>query len=208
MEKMNKKRDFDLMKNKKGQFYLIAAIVIVAVIIGFAAVTNFYKRGNVAEKKVYYLANELDVEGSYVVDYSVYNGEEAIDLLKNFVEEYGKYAGEDRNIYFVFGNKRDIVVATYEEYISGTISVSGTGTPIGQDIEDKNFKTTRNPFGVDQDMVTINIEQDGEILPYTFTLNEGENFYFVISEDIPGRGRIVLDKPTNEGGRIKLSPSN
>jgi len=206
------------MNNKRGQFYLIAAIIIIAIIVGFAAVTNFYKKGGVEEKKIYYLANELDVEGSYVIDYSVYNSQDSTALLRTFAEEYGKYAGENRNIYFVFGDKNKFIVATYDEYISGTIGFSGTGTELNQDIHDKNFKTkTCDATKIDQDencglnsgsdTIQFTIDQDGEKIPYTFDLNEGENFYFIISQDIPGRGRIVLDKPTNEGGRIKLAPS-
>ncbi len=205
------------INQKKGQFYLIAAIIIVGIVIGFAAVTNYYKRGGISEKKVYFLSSELDIEGSYVVDYSVYRNQDSTELLKKFAEEYGKYAGEDRSIFFVFGDKNKIVVATYEDYISGSITYTGGGTPttIGQNIEDKNFRSetcvSGNPdcdLSINAEKITIYIKHDGEEIPYEFNLNEGENFYFVISQDIPGRGRIVLDKPTNEGGRIKLSPSN
>ena len=109
--------------DKRGQFYLIAAIVIIAIIIGFATITNSFKKGSVDEKKVYFLSNELDTEGAYVIDYSVFKSEDVEKKLIEFTSQYGQYAGEDREIYFVFGNKNKIMVASYEEITSGTISV-------------------------------------------------------------------------------------
>ena len=134
----------DMKKNKsdkRGQFYLIAAIVIIAIIIGFATITNSFKKGSVDEKKVYFLSNELDTEGAYVIDYSVFKSEDVEKKLIEFTSQYGQYAGEDREIYFVFGNKNKIMVASYEEITSGTISVEGGGSgPILQPIKEKGFK--------------------------------------------------------------------
>ena len=191
----------DMKKNKsdkRGQFYLIAAIVIIAIIIGFATITNSFKKGSVDEKKVYFLSNELDTEGAYVIDYSVFKSEDVEKKLIEFTSQYGQYAGEDREIYFVFGNKNKIMVASYEEITSGTISVEGGGSgPILQLIKEKGFKKSEiSPGG--KDKVTIKIKQEGKDVNYDFELKPGENFYFVISQDIPGRGRIVLDKPSKE----------
>ena len=77
------------MRNKRGQFYLIAAIVIIAIVVGFATLSNFFNRGVVDEKKVYFLSKELDIEGAYVIDYSVFKGNEAVILLEQFAQDYG-----------------------------------------------------------------------------------------------------------------------
>lgn len=189
------------MRNKRGQFYLIAAIVIIAIVVGFATLSNFFNRGVVDEKKVYFLSKELDIEGAYVIDYSVFKNEVVVDLLEQFAQEYGQYAGDERNIWFVFGNAQNIYVATYEEVLEGTISIIGGGSP--QDIEyeviGKGFKIDKRPrdaAGVEK--VTVKINLDGEDVNYEFPLKAGENFYFVISQDVEGRGRIVLDKPKGE----------
>ena len=55
----------------KGQFYLMAAIVIIVVIISFAAVSNYAKKK--AEIKIYDLGDELGIESEQVIDYGTYN---------------------------------------------------------------------------------------------------------------------------------------
>jgi len=186
------------MRNKRGQFYLIAAIVIIAIVVGFETLSNFFNRGVVDEKKVYFLSKELDIEGAYVIDYSVFKGNEAVILLEQFAQDYGQYAGDERNIWFVFGNSENIYVATYEEVLEETITISGTGTPINYDIIGKGFKIDKRPRSGEVTKVTVTINLDGEDVDYEFPLKAGENFYFVISQDVEGRGRIVLDKPKGE----------
>jgi hypothetical protein len=186
------------MINKRGQFYLIAAIVIIGIVIGFATLTNFFSRGLVDEKKVYFLSKELSIEGTYVIDYSTFKGTDAEILLGSFAEKYGQYAGENREIYFVFGDKDTITVATYEEISVGSISVTGGGNPIAQEIIERGFskKVQDRGTGTDLSKVTVQVTQDGRTFDYEFDLKPGENFYFVISQDIEGRGRITLDEPS------------
>lgn len=175
--------------NKRGQFYLAAAIVIIAVIIGFAAIQNFTQRQSSVQ--LYDVKDELGIEGGKVLDYGTYNvdnEEEKEELIQNFTSEYNEYAGEGRNLYFVFGNTRKIFVIKYEEVVSGSVSVSfgegggraGLKTFIkGGEVE------TYVPEG---NQVTITI--DG--LDYDFELKRGENFYFIISQEIEGEQHVVI----------------
>ena len=57
--------------NKRGQFYLIAAVIFIAVILGFASLVN-----KISKQEVNFLidiAKELDIESEKVYDYIIYN---------------------------------------------------------------------------------------------------------------------------------------
>jgi len=82
--------------DKKAQFYLLAAIIIIAVIIGFAGVSNFYKKREAV--KVYDLGEELEIEGKNVLDYGTLNPSEVV--LDDFTQQFSEYAeqGTEKSI--------------------------------------------------------------------------------------------------------------
>lgn len=103
------------MTNKRGQFYLIAAVVIISIIIGFIGIQNYSQRTSFEE--IYNLGEELKIESEKVIDYGVYNKIEEqglYDTLYNFTRIYAKYRGDGRELYFVFGNANSIVYAEYK----------------------------------------------------------------------------------------------
>jgi len=173
---------------KKGQFYLAAAIVIVVLIVGFAAVQNFTKKQS--SIKLYDVKEELGIEGGKVLDYGTYNIENEEDkeqLIADFTSNYTEYAGEGRNLYFVFGNPNKIYVIRYEEVVSGTVSVSfgGSGRSELQTFIKGGEIESYVPEGNE---VTIII--DG--LEYEFELKRGENFYFIVSQEIGGEEHVII----------------
>lgn len=184
---MNQKRGIEptifLGKNRRGQFYLIAAIVIISVVIGFAVISNSPKKD--IPVKLYDLKQELGIESAEVLEYGTYNElneTEMKALLQNFVTEYVAYAGADRNLYFLFGNSGKILVMAYQNLVSESASIDvGEGTtPLIIDGSPQEFIPEGNK-------VTITLGA----IPYDFTLKAGENFYFVISEAIEGERYVV-----------------
>jgi hypothetical protein len=112
--------------NKRGQFYLIAAIVIVSLIAGFFTVTNYTKQEE--STRVYDLSEELGIEGNQVLDYglvqqsseSTSGAQSMKSLFENFTSRYSKYVSDNSiNIYFIFGNTTSISVVSYNE-LSGS----------------------------------------------------------------------------------------
>ena len=154
-------------KNNKGQFYLIAALIIITIIVGFVVVSNYLEKKEAI--KLYDLGEELGIESENVLDFGTYNefNESEMDtLLHEFVDSYAEYIEEGIEIYFIFGNPEKITVIGYrelEEYPS--ISV---------------YSPTEKKV-----IVTINS------IEYEFKLKPGENFYFVISQEIEGEQHVV-----------------
>jgi len=173
-----------LQKNRRGQFYLLAAIVIIAIIIGFAAISNYARKK--APVRTYDVAEELGIEGGKVLDYGTYN--EAVDnteLMEHFTTLYQEYAGEDKEIYYVFGNYEEITAYKYGEITTGTIDVSFGKTSLGLVI-DARVKQT-----IDANMVDSEIKTNINNVDYVFELKPGENFYFIISQELEGEKYVV-----------------
>ena len=82
-----------LIKAKTGQFYLIAAIIIVTVIIGLSTVTNYVLTKN-QPLKFYDLSSEVGEESSRVVDHGIYNAADIQGKIETFLSDFLQYSEE------------------------------------------------------------------------------------------------------------------
>jgi len=181
---------FLIMKQKKGQFYLIAAFVIITIIIGSFAISNYAKKKS--SIKVYNLKEDLEVESERVLSYGIYNAyneSEMLALLANFTELYAKYAGEDIEIYFIFGNFEKIIIVGYQELTTDVpqIDLSLGETAVIQTTEEGDVVEIKGEYFPETKVVIVTINE----IEYEFELKAGENFYFVISQKIGDEGYIV-----------------
>jgi len=168
--------------NRRGQFYLLAAVVIIAAIIGFAAVSNYANRGTAV--KVYDLKEELGFESEQVLEYGVLS-DNVENVTIHFTTLYTDYVGDDKDLYFIYGDAGDVRVISYlEEVVGGTSINIGTAEPyleiVGR-VED-----------------TIEADANGGKVKFTigeteyeFDLEDGENFYFIISQDLEGETHVA-----------------
>jgi hypothetical protein len=175
--------------NKRGQFYLLAAIVIIVIISGFAAVSNYaQKRSSI---RLYDVKDELGIESGKVLDYGTLKGElievngKFVNIIDHFTDQYDKYAGEDKEIFFIFGSFEEVVLITYADISEGSVDVVIGEVVTGQEI--KGRELVRQVITPEGGEVSIKIGED----VYPFTLKPGENFYFVISQQI-GEEQIVV----------------
>ena len=174
------------MVNKRGQFYLIAAIIIIAIIIGFVAVSNYLEKDE--STKVYDLGEELKIESAQVLDYGIYNELDEVDmagLLTGFIEEYSKY-GEINKLYFIFGNTEKIVFLGYQE-LEGEVTVETDG--ISDSLHLYGGTTLNETYISPGDRVTVIING----VEYTFDLKPGENFYFILVITAEGEQHVVTN---------------
>ncbi len=160
--------------NKRGQFYLIAAVVIVGVIIGMASFTNYLVKSK--DVRIYDLNKELKLESESVVNYGIIPNHNLDTTLENFTEQYGAYVGADYNVYFVYGNKQGIKALKYELVPSGSINIAGVTLPMTRG---EVTEVTEAQLGSGQVNVKLSDNKD-----YNFNLKEGENFFFIIQEPV------------------------
>ena len=162
--------------SKKSQFYIVAAIVIIAVLIGIASYINYARTKT--NTRLYDLGEELGLETGYVYDYGVYRGEDFDSLLNNWTDDYLNYTKGQEVIedwIFVYGNTEGMTAVTFSTVTTGTIGIiTGTGSPTQVEITTIK-KTTRSIGGGEEAQVKF------QNLTYNFKLEKGENFFFIIS---------------------------
>jgi hypothetical protein len=202
-------------KNRRGQFYLVAAIVIITILIGFSVVSNYSRNREVVQ--LYDLKQELNIETARVLEYGTYQEEEADDLLADFAESYADYAGEGKNMYFFFGNFQKVTAVAYQDLSNDLIDIAirkGSGRTGNDNLqckinnvlasicegslgggeqmirgETKVFEEFKHHGEIQEDHINLMIEiLDAK---YHFNLRTGENFYFVLEQRV-GDERYVV----------------
>lgn len=169
--------------NKRGQFYIIAAILIVLVLSTLTTITN-YPVIKPESRFIPELSSDLNREGFMVIDYGKYTSKNKNDfnsLMTNFVgNDLGDYFlknTDNSNIIFIYGDKKgNLKAIKYDEDKTGGISFGGV---INWDTQGNNYMignpVTKNSNGKEYVEVTF-----GE-KTYSFDLVDNEMFYFVIA---------------------------
>jgi len=191
---MNKKGvEKNFLKNNRGQFFLIAAVVIIVVIVSVVTISNYTQKKETT--KLYDLGKELGIESQNVLDYGTYNAkspDEIKTLMEQFIVNYHNYQEQDKNIYFVFGNKDAVNVLGYQDIAAEDVCIKLNPT---KQSECKLYST----IGTTQTYTTSGKIEDVAIVvsstQYEFGLKTGENFYFIIWQKIGGERHVV----TSEG---------
>jgi len=150
--------------NKRGQFYLVAAMIIVAIVIGIASFSNYTNQRT--SQHVYDLGQELGIESANILDYGTMNGSNTTELLENFTDSFEQYAGENVELYFIIGNENNIQAYRY----------------INREKEEVDFAHGEGD-------ITIKVDSND----YKFKLASGENFYFVISQEVGGEKYVATN---------------
>jgi hypothetical protein len=141
--------------DKKGQFFLIIAVVIIGLMMGLSLFTNSLKAESYT--KIKELKEELEIESSYVLDYGVYNEENMNSFLEEFTDNFAKSVGEDIILYFIFGEEGSLEGLKYEEGNKERLSVVESDGKAVVEIENEEYK---------------------------FDLKFGQNFYYIIYEEV------------------------
>jgi hypothetical protein len=177
-------------RNKKGQFYLIAAVVIIGLIIGFVTIRNYSISPSV---KVYDLSEELNIESEQVLEHGIINQKTIETLLQDFSRDYADYIQSDvDSLFFIFGNFEEVKLVTYKEFLSGIISVGGISE---FPVEDRTAVVSDLDISSSEEghYVIVNIvSSEGENLEYKFDLTPGENFYYILKKK-EGNQEFVID---------------
>ena len=98
-------------RGKKGQFYLVAAIIISVIVIGFVSMSNYSRRQET--QTIQNVGEELSVESEKVLDYATSNNLDEKQAMKDFVYNYTTYLRDGKDSYFLYGNTALITVVLY-----------------------------------------------------------------------------------------------
>jgi len=171
--------------NTKGQFYLVAAIIIILAVSGIASVKT-YAIIKSEPRKIENIGSELKEETMRVVDYGIYSQENLTKVLNNFTgSEFAPYflkKTEGTNIVFIYGNKDELYSVQYLEQDTGTVFATlGGASPQWSNIVNYVNRTKIIPRDVGTD-ITLNVLERN----FNFTIMDNEMFYFLITQEKDG----------------------
>lgn len=152
---------------KRGQFYLVTAIIIISIITGFIAIVNYANRGQTII--VDDLKDELQIESQKVLEYEISNPG---DTMNDFGVAYSKHIGSEFELYFIMGSGLNIDAY---QYING----------IEKDVDVLDEASLTIDSGNGKIILTL------DNIDYEFALIDGENFYFLISQEIKQERFVV-----------------
>lgn len=143
--------------DKRAQFYLVATIIIVGLLVGLSVVFNYSTKAS--SYGIEKITKELNIEGEKVLDY---DSAHSTNEFESFSRDYSAYIGEDKDIYFIIVDEDASVEEAYK-YSEGE-------------------KVSLNSYLVVDGSIRFTL--DGKV--YNFELKEGKNFYFIIIYDKGG----------------------
>ncbi|MCH7525503.1 MAG: DEAD/DEAH box helicase family protein [Bacteroidetes bacterium] len=162
--------------NKRGQFFLIAAVVIVGIVISLSQVANSVKV-NDDDKAFYDLSEEIGFETKRVLDYGVFNSKNLDDLTKDFLVKYKDYIAQEE-VLFIYGDTNNLQALFFESEVIGSVGIS-TGANRTITIKQTSTSTTKANVVVTGNSATVIING----IDYRFELKQGQNFFLVIIKD-------------------------
>lgn len=158
--------------SKKGQFYIIAAVVIVIIVLGMAGVSNYISVKD-EPKSFYDLGENLGLEGAWVIDQGIYTNIANLNQrIEEFSQQFGEYiaaTGEDFELVIAYGSRDTGKVKKYVKDSSGGVKSELGGVP--------TYRIVEQEIGDLSDVNEVIVKDTS----YDLNINENENFLFVMT---------------------------
>jgi len=164
---------------KKGQFFIVAAILITVVMFSMIGVST-YTIIREDPRTVSEISEELNRESLQLIDFGIFNEENITDLMDNFTSRdiagYFLEKTDDANIIFVYGDGDDLKAVQFDTKNTGEIALAGTVTQMNSGV------ATSLPISTapGDEYTEVDIKINGNSKKYFFELKENKVFYFVV----------------------------
>ena len=184
-------------KRKQAQFFILAAVIIVAVIITLASLTNYATVGE-KPKKFYDLSDNINLEGAKLINSQLSQGKNPQEAIGNMTEIFRDYMGKDpeatADLVIITGNSSNIDIMVINETTTGGIRVSfgpaqtevyrgsqliSTLTSAGDNTETEVSLSKELVLLISKEQIKITLP--GEI-KQNITLTQGQNFVFFLTK--------------------------
>ncbi len=203
--------------NKKGEFFILTAVIISAVLVSLAVIKNEVI-SNSEPKSFYDLSSEIKEESARVIDYGVHSDtEDVIQLMDQFSDEIAiSIRNSDPNIeiIFIFGNSTNITIKNYGRDSASVTDLYGENSIEAGlvDIESSIrlniggipfVKDAAEPYSLfDEDWTTRYDPSGGGIIPnpdvkiyinskeYVFDLTKDMQFFIILKKSIGGENYV------------------
>jgi hypothetical protein len=167
--------------NKRGQFFLIAAIIIIGLVVGLATAVNSAAAGD-SHEAFYDLAGEVGFETKRVLDYGAFSGTPSTELMKDFLEEYTNYIAQDE-VLFIFGDSTGLLEAfVFKVDDAGNVGIDTEGFAPNTVTIQYTTQDTADLTVVNGEVVVVVIQG----IEHRFPLRDGQNFFLVLGKEENG----------------------
>lgn len=195
-------------RGKRAQFYLIAAVLISAVIIAIVTVKNYV--GVQKEPESFYdVSSQIKDEAAKVIDYGVINSQDKMsDFALNISESLRKTDPGIKAI-LIFGNETGVTVMNFgnttaqigDTIIPGAnedvesnilLNVGGNEFKKQESVKQSLFTNDwmNNTMKIDQTKKDVVVKLNGQ--EYVFKLYEYQQFFMIIKKGEGGEGYVEV----------------
>lgn len=186
-----------LFKNRKGQFYLIAAIFVILILFGTSSVAT-YTIIKPSPKTISELSTDINRESYKIIEYGIFNNKNLNELASKFAgDEISKYVlkkSEDANVLFVYGNKNDINAIAVGKENTGSIKIGNSVFGVNNEFSRKIKPIVKNG------LVEVEILNN----KYNFKIKDNEMFYFLIVKE--RNGEIFVERNEEDKNKNIKTP--
>lgn len=175
---------------KRAQFYLVAVIIILAIVASIAAVYNKVIT-KPEDKFVYDLSKEIEFEVSKILDNGVFLGSSETQLKREIKNITDYYADKNplQDMIVVFGINDNVTIFYYNKTQSGSVSFTTGGSQLTLQIQNSEFQ--EQTFGRTSSTITINITNE---VSYTYELRKGQFVFVILKKEKDGEVYISTPK--------------
>lgn len=170
---------------KRGQFYLVAALVIIAVIAGLATIYSS-ARAPKEDSSAFDLAEEINFEGSQILDSGSVNGLTSLQIGTK-IETLGDYyaqTNKETDFLMLYADGTRITFLWYNN--TGTEITVLLGGPIQFTETSTEKKLTSSQTRIET--ITVNIGDQ----THTFNLRPGNNFLAFVVKNRVGERFVAI----------------
>ncbi len=191
--------------NKKGQVFILAAVIIVVVVVSLAAIQN-YVRVDKDPNEFYDLSYNIGQESDIVMNYDTYNNEDKISIYANVAQSYAK--DNEVDTLLIYGNSTHLIIENYLSDDVNTIdsSISGCGEEFVSSIylsdSGKSLLLDLNDFDISCRKIIsrddlegdnkISIKYGEEVI--NFNLNKDNNFIVLLKKEDDSSTTTVVNQ--------------
>ncbi len=169
-----------IKRGKKGQFFLIAALIIVTILLSFMTTKSGIKVSK-EKYKIYDLGEELNLETADTIDHGIYTSPaERGEILESWATKFSNYqgfAGQEEFI-FIYTDAGSFKGLRFSRGNRGDVSLDLAGTTAGVANTDVEIESIN--LGAISDIAAEGINRI-RIEDFMVTIDPSkEDFYFVI----------------------------
>ena len=155
------------MKKRYLILIIFIAILIGKILLGF---------GLFELNKIYDITGKWGITGD-IIGYGVYNSDSYEDFISNMQDVYIKEKEKGKEVYFVFGDDKEVEIVNYDEFIQGSINIVSGDVTSNLNINEDQYVSRKIKPKDNRVSFLINGEK------YDFKIKPDEKIYLIISDD-------------------------